>query len=289
MAADWIKMRVDLIDDPAVILIARETEVDVHGVIGRLYRIWGWADRHTSDGRIRGLPPEWLDEYISTAGFAAAMIQAGWLAKTRNGFRFPNFDRHNGQSAKRRALDAARKAVERASAKRPDSCGQNSDRTRTREEKSREETREEKSASTARTSSPISDDYARTGGLGGDGACRKGASQQGACDACPSPAEAGPGSTTVDLQNLPAWTKGDREHYINRLLRAVDIVQKSKVSPRRKPEVIQGVKRIALHKDPVPIVSAINKRAAKRKVANQGGYLAKSILDEANELQESTL
>lgn len=104
MAADWIKMRTDLAGDPAVIRIRRATGLDADAVVGKLHRLWSWADAHTADGFAAGLDAEWVDEFAGCQGFAAAMIAAGWLAADDAGVRFANFDRHNGQPAKVRAL-----------------------------------------------------------------------------------------------------------------------------------------------------------------------------------------
>lgn len=68
------------------------------------------------------------------------MIAVGWLAQDGQVLVLPEFDTHNGQSAKRRAQDADRKkAVRKTSA--PEA-----DKKRTREEKRREEKKEQKTA-----------------------------------------------------------------------------------------------------------------------------------------------
>ena len=104
MAGEWIKMRIDLADDPAVIRIRRATGIDADGVVGKLHRLWSWADAHTTDGFTDGLDAEWVDEFVGCHGFAEAMTAAGWLASEEGGIRFANFDRHNGKPAKARAL-----------------------------------------------------------------------------------------------------------------------------------------------------------------------------------------
>lgn len=104
MAADWIKMRTDLSGDPAVIRIRRATGIDADTVVGKLHRLWSWADAHTADGFAAGLDAEWVDEFAGCQGFAAAMIAAGWMFADDAGVRFANFERHNGQPAKVRAL-----------------------------------------------------------------------------------------------------------------------------------------------------------------------------------------
>jgi hypothetical protein len=104
MSAEWIKVRVDLANDPAVIAIAAELQMDEDAVVGKLVKLWSWADQHTTDGDARGVTPAWLERHVGVTGFAAAMASQGWLSIRSDGITFPNFDRHNGDSAKNRAL-----------------------------------------------------------------------------------------------------------------------------------------------------------------------------------------
>lgn len=108
MAADWIPMRIDLRDDPAVIAIAAATGLDEDAVAGKLLRLWGWANRQLTNGCAPRVTDSWVDRFLSAPGFAAAMLCAGWL-QTRSGqIEFPKFDRWNSQGAKRRILAAHR-------------------------------------------------------------------------------------------------------------------------------------------------------------------------------------
>ncbi len=111
--ADWIKTRKDLHGDPSVLGIAALTGVDVDGVVGKLHRIWSWADTHTTDGNGRNVTASWVDVLVGTPGFAEAMEKEGWLEIGSAGIRIPNFERHNGQSAKQRAVTANRVAKHR--------------------------------------------------------------------------------------------------------------------------------------------------------------------------------
>jgi len=115
MAGDWIKMRNDLADDPAVIDIAGRLELDEFAVVGRLHTLWAWADEQSRDGHARGVTSAWLDRKVQRDGFASALVSVGWLEAGADGLRFPNFDHHNGATAKTRALGTRRKQQERAS------------------------------------------------------------------------------------------------------------------------------------------------------------------------------
>jgi len=114
MAGDWIKMRVDLADDPAVVSMASVLDMPEDEVVGKLHRLWAWADRHTTDGTAPGITSKWVDRYICS-GFSAAMLAVGWISFPDNGVAFPNFDRHNGESAKRRGEAAIRQRLSRKS------------------------------------------------------------------------------------------------------------------------------------------------------------------------------
>jgi hypothetical protein len=108
MAGDWIKMRIDLSDDPTVAGISARLSLDEYGVIGRLHKLWSWADRHTTDGVTAGVDMRWIDRFVAKKGFAESMVQFGWLNyDSESGvLSFPGFDIHNGDSAKSRC-DAA--------------------------------------------------------------------------------------------------------------------------------------------------------------------------------------
>jgi len=117
MAGDWIKMRNDLADDPAVIAIAAELGIEEDHVVGKLHRLWSWADKQTQDGNALGVSFAWIDRYLSASGFASAMERSAWLLLRDGVLSFPNFDRHNSQTAKARALTAKRVARHKGNAK----------------------------------------------------------------------------------------------------------------------------------------------------------------------------
>ena len=102
MAGDWIPMRTDLTDDPAVLAIAAAVGIDEFAVVGRLHRLWSWANGHLTDGHAKAVTVQWVDRYVDATGFAAAMLDAGWLRTRSGGIEFPLFDRWNSQGAKRR-------------------------------------------------------------------------------------------------------------------------------------------------------------------------------------------
>lgn len=157
----WIKMRCDLRNDPAVLVLSELTGIDVHGVVGRLHMIWSWADSVSRDGHVRSVTPTalvlFIDREVGFGGFAKAMAEVGWLRIGSDRVTFPNFDRHMSKSAKNRAL-----ASERQSRKRRDAMSRTErDDSVTREEKSREEKSSTKTAS-GRRGSRLPDDAVLT-------------------------------------------------------------------------------------------------------------------------------
>lgn len=115
MAGDWIKMRVDLVGEPEVVRMASTLRLSEDDIVGKLHRMWSWADRHvTADGRADGITPLWIDRFIGRKGFAQALAHVGWLMIDDTGVTFPNFDRHNGDGAKSRIANTERQRSRRA-------------------------------------------------------------------------------------------------------------------------------------------------------------------------------
>jgi len=104
MSGDWIKFETVTPDKPEVYRIAETLSIDPDAVIGKLIRIWIWADQQTVDGNARSVTKMLIDRVTGVPGFADSMLSAGWLKQGKHGLSFPNFDRHNGNSAKNRAL-----------------------------------------------------------------------------------------------------------------------------------------------------------------------------------------
>lgn len=139
-------MRINLGTDPAVRAIARELKIDVFGVVGRLHALWSWADEHANNGEIPFGEPNDVDVLVGMKGFASALVRVGWLDISTDSILFPNFDRHNGASAKKRALDTERKRLSRNQQDTEicppsvrDLSASETDKSVTREEKRREE------------------------------------------------------------------------------------------------------------------------------------------------------
>lgn len=141
MAGDWVKMRTDLADDPTVVAIAsRIVYSDSHFqithlngeangasvpkaqqslnvfsaevlVIGALWRLWSIANEQSENGRLPGYGIGVIDTKVGIAGFSEALAEHGWLRIHKWGLEIPNFDHHNGKSAKARAKQRVRAEI----------------------------------------------------------------------------------------------------------------------------------------------------------------------------------
>lgn len=141
MAGDWIKMEVCLPDKPEVWQMAGMLGIDPDSVIGKLLRVWGWFDSHTTDGNAHGVTFSLVDRVAGVAGFAEAMMLCGWIEQSGSVLSIPNFSRHNGKTAKNRALtnDRVAKSREKKQESNDESNAECVTKTVTREEKRREE------------------------------------------------------------------------------------------------------------------------------------------------------
>lgn len=110
----WIKLRTDLLNDPAVYKLAADLKQDRYAIVGRLAAFWGWADQHAVDGVVDGATSQVVDDVVSLHGFADALARVKWLVIGDDCVSIPNHDRHNGANAKERGLKSERQAKWRA-------------------------------------------------------------------------------------------------------------------------------------------------------------------------------
>ena len=113
MAGDWIKVQSATPDKPEVHAIAGELDIDADAVVGKLIRLWIWADQQTYDGNAPSVTEALLDHIMLKRGMTQALIKVGWMIEKKDGLVIPNFARHNGETAKKRALTHKRVAKHR--------------------------------------------------------------------------------------------------------------------------------------------------------------------------------
>jgi type IV secretory pathway VirB10-like protein len=137
MAGDWIKFETSTLDKPEVHVIACELDIDPDAVVGKLLRVWSWFDQHSENGDAPETLMRLLDRHTGIEGFCDAMQQAGWLVVDNSKIKLPNFHRHNGETAKKRALKNERQSRWRNKNVDTKASTSASHETSTREEKRR--------------------------------------------------------------------------------------------------------------------------------------------------------
>jgi hypothetical protein len=110
MAGDWIQMRVNLDTDPAVLEMAARLNIEECVVVGRLWKLWSWADQHVTDNYNIAVTRTAIDRIVGLSGFADAMCATTWLCGEDNAMQMPNLERYQGNNAKKRASDREKAA-----------------------------------------------------------------------------------------------------------------------------------------------------------------------------------
>jgi hypothetical protein len=114
MSIGWIKVMTDLPEKPEVWEMAGILQIESDAIVGKLIKVWRWFDAHTVDGNARGVTCALVDSITGVTGFGEAMSLVGWLTQDGSFLKLPHFDRHNGKTAKNRALTAIRVASHKA-------------------------------------------------------------------------------------------------------------------------------------------------------------------------------
>ena len=135
MAGDWIKLEAVTPDKPEMYAIAGALNCSHGEAFLGCVRFWIWADQQSRFGHDLGVTKKTIDHVSGVTGMADAMLSVGWLVDKNSVLSVPNFDRHNGKTAKERALAAKRKQAERSRSERDNSV--------TREEKRRSKNKDE--------------------------------------------------------------------------------------------------------------------------------------------------
>lgn len=108
MRRPWIKIDTSTPDKPEICTIATSLRIQSDAVVGKLVRLWSWAELNRVSSNDLGVTTEFIDKLVGQKRFGAAMIEAGWLAQTNDKLSFARFERHNGPLAKSRVLTAKR-------------------------------------------------------------------------------------------------------------------------------------------------------------------------------------
>lgn len=104
----WIKIDVDTPNKRAIVRLAHDCGVSRGDAFLAFFRLYSWLDEQTADGTLYADADE-VDAVARLQGTAASLANSGWLTFYEDGrLQVANFGEHNGQSAKRRALEARR-------------------------------------------------------------------------------------------------------------------------------------------------------------------------------------
>lgn len=110
MAADWIKWEKGFASKPEVATTAELLGLTLEAAAVLWMRYFEWVDDQTVNGWVPNITPARLDLIMGHKGFSAAAChpEVRWITFQDGGLIQRNFERHNGKSAKKRALHAER-------------------------------------------------------------------------------------------------------------------------------------------------------------------------------------
>ena len=111
--AKWIKIETHTPDKAEMRHIARICCCSKAEAFLAFFRVFVWLDEQTEDGHVAYFTAADADEIGGLKSFGDALQEVHWIIFGPTGAVVANWDRHNGQSAKRRCLDAERKRAVR--------------------------------------------------------------------------------------------------------------------------------------------------------------------------------
>lgn len=113
MAGDWLKIEASTPDKSEIWALSERLDIDPDAAFGKMFRIWSWFDQHTENGNAPSVTQRLLNRMVAVTGFCEAVVEAGWMLDDGEIISLPHFDRHNGKSAKKRAVTNRRVAKNR--------------------------------------------------------------------------------------------------------------------------------------------------------------------------------
>lgn len=111
---DWIKIRSDIDKCYEVVRLSQTMQVSRMEAVGMCVTFWAWVDHATDDGHLPDCTPDIVDAAVGVVGLASGLMSVGWLVQNDGDMLIPNFSRHMGASAKKRALHTWRQERYRA-------------------------------------------------------------------------------------------------------------------------------------------------------------------------------
>jgi hypothetical protein len=136
MAGDWIKFRKTLLKDGRVRIVSRTCHASTVTVVGALVTLWCLADDHADEnGELHGYTKDDINTEVGLEGFCESLPD-DWIDINGEWVKLPDYQEHNGATAKKRAQDQQRQKRHRTVT---DVSRTDRDKNATREEKRREE------------------------------------------------------------------------------------------------------------------------------------------------------
>lgn len=109
----WIKWRTSLCEGAEARQLARHLGCHRLMALGAMNAWISWLDEHTEDGKSHLLPSE-VDDVVGLGGMTDGLISIGWARLDAEGcVEAVDYEKHNGNSAKKRAETALRVARSR--------------------------------------------------------------------------------------------------------------------------------------------------------------------------------
>ncbi len=108
MARNWIKIETVTPDKPEICAIATFLKIDPDAALGKLIRLWSWAEVNQINGNNVSVTRGFIDKVVGQQGFADALAHANWLSGNDGALVFTKFSKHNGKVARGRAQTASR-------------------------------------------------------------------------------------------------------------------------------------------------------------------------------------
>lgn len=122
MSIDWIPIRGNLSEDPAVLRMADYLKTRPEHIVGYLVKFWDWASANSIDGRIEGVTIDGVESVLNLPHFLHMLRRVGWLdyeeASGETGgltlLVVPKFDRWLSRGAKKRLQNTRNQQLSRS-------------------------------------------------------------------------------------------------------------------------------------------------------------------------------
>lgn len=112
---NFVRIQNTLPQNPKVALLARMWKCNFDEALGGMVRWLCWLDKHTTDG-VTVLTCDELDKLVFGGSHrVAGLIKLGWAIADKDCYiSSVDFDKHNGPTAKTRAIATAKKRKQRS-------------------------------------------------------------------------------------------------------------------------------------------------------------------------------